>query len=208
MKGTLHKTEQGWVVNSFYEIPTSIPLHPKNVRQIEEDAKVFDNIEARIAAYSEVEFDIVTEWPTGEVGVNGLTFAKLIDPDQKRKIDLQKLEAKLDKLLSEETPESFHKWLEGKRGPIRTYHSPKVDEMLKEIEEDNIKDWAHLTSVSKGLDGSVYQSTYEQGFIEGYKKAKSTLYTEDQVRKAIEDARDIISHVNTDEVIKSLKQPK
>ena len=37
---------------------------------------------------------------------------------------------------------------------------------------------------------------------------KVNLYTEEQVREAIEDARDILSHVNTDEVIKSLKQPK
>jgi hypothetical protein len=36
----------------------------------------------------------------------------------------------------------------------------------------------------------------------------NNLYTEEQVREAIEDARDCTSYVNTDEVIKSLKQPK
>jgi hypothetical protein len=43
---------------------------------------------------------------------------------------------------------------------------------------------------------------------EKYNAEQETLYTEEQVREAIEDARDILSHVNTDEVIKSLKQPK
>ena len=42
--------------------------------------------------------------------------------------------------------------------------------------------------------------------IELKKETKQTLFTEEQVRKAIEDARDILSYVNTDEVIKSLKQ--
>jgi hypothetical protein len=37
----------------------SLPLHPDDVKQIEEDSKVFDNIEARITAYPDVEFDIV-----------------------------------------------------------------------------------------------------------------------------------------------------
>jgi len=58
----------------------SLPLHPDDVKEIEEDSKIFDNIEARIAAYPEVEFEIVTEWENGEVGVNGLTYAKLKQP--------------------------------------------------------------------------------------------------------------------------------
>ena len=41
-----------------------------------------------------------------------------------------------------------------------------------------------------------------------YFKLESTLYTEEQVREAIEDARDYTGYVNTDEVIKSLKQLK
>jgi hypothetical protein len=30
MTGILIKTEEGWMVNSFYETPSSIPLHPDN----------------------------------------------------------------------------------------------------------------------------------------------------------------------------------
>ena len=86
MKGILHKTEQGWIViydQIFGEgivkrNQHALPLHPDDVKQINKDAQIFDNIEARIAAYPEVEFEIVTEWENGEVGVNGLTYAKLI----------------------------------------------------------------------------------------------------------------------------------
>jgi hypothetical protein len=35
MKGTLHKTEQGWVVNSFYESPSSLPLHPEFIEMMD-----------------------------------------------------------------------------------------------------------------------------------------------------------------------------
>jgi hypothetical protein len=70
MKGTLHKTEIGWVVEYMVDERTPIghkswwemiPLHPDNVKEIEEDSKIFDNIEARIAAYPEVEFEIIEE---------------------------------------------------------------------------------------------------------------------------------------------------
>lgn len=67
MIGKLRKSDSGWVVDYLInsENPNaiftfkSIPLHPDNVKQIEEDSKVFDNIEARIAAYPEVEFEII-----------------------------------------------------------------------------------------------------------------------------------------------------
>lgn len=66
MKGTLRKTELGWqveyqVINSF----RFLPLNPYDVNQIEEDSKRFDNIEARIAAYPDVEFRIEEFWETG-----------------------------------------------------------------------------------------------------------------------------------------------
>jgi hypothetical protein len=67
MRGKLIKTEQGWMVE--YKVDENTPighkswwekilLHPDDVRQINEDAKVFDNIEARISAYPDVDFYI------------------------------------------------------------------------------------------------------------------------------------------------------
>jgi hypothetical protein len=58
MKGNLYKTDQGWVVE--YAKHAELPLHPDDVKQINKDAQVFDNIEARIAAYPDVEFEIVS----------------------------------------------------------------------------------------------------------------------------------------------------
>lgn len=82
MKGILKKTQSGWIVNYDYTVNKNdwctLPLHPADVEQINKDSQVFDNIEARIAAYPEIEFEIVTEWDNGEVGVNGLTYAKLL----------------------------------------------------------------------------------------------------------------------------------
>jgi hypothetical protein len=37
----------------------SLPLHPDDVKQIEKDSLVFNNIEARIKCYSDVEFEII-----------------------------------------------------------------------------------------------------------------------------------------------------
>ena len=63
MKGTLNKTEQGWVVIYGYSISindwVTIPLHPEDVNQINKDSQVFDNIEARIMAYPDIDFEIV-----------------------------------------------------------------------------------------------------------------------------------------------------
>jgi hypothetical protein len=82
MKGILKKTQSGWIINYDYTVNKNdwctLPLHPADVEQINKDSQVFDNIEARIASNPEVEFEIVTEYWSGEVGVNGLTYAKLL----------------------------------------------------------------------------------------------------------------------------------
>ena len=60
MRGKLHKTDQGWSVATLEEGDwnTYYPLHPDDVNQINADAQVFDNIEARVAAYPDVEFEL------------------------------------------------------------------------------------------------------------------------------------------------------
>lgn len=71
MKGKLVKQENQWYIQYKMDsdlIATDgglIPLNPYDVEQIEEDAKRFDNIEARIAAYPDVEFVIEEFWETG-----------------------------------------------------------------------------------------------------------------------------------------------
>jgi len=96
MKGTLQYVSKdktlvkSWVVwyndtpiGGNMSFVDSLPLHPDDINEINTLGQIFDNIEARIAANREVEFEIVDVWENGEVGVNGLTYAKLIK-DEKR----------------------------------------------------------------------------------------------------------------------------
>jgi hypothetical protein len=85
MKGILINKPAGWFVmysltrdeiTSGYE---SLPLHPDDVKQIQEDSQRFDNIEARIAAYPDVEFEIEEVYnKNDQVGYRYLNYAKLI----------------------------------------------------------------------------------------------------------------------------------
>jgi hypothetical protein len=86
MKGTLTKTEQGWRVQ--YSVINSIrsrPLHRDDISDIlsNPDSKI-ENLVGK-----QVEFEIVTEWENGEVGVNGLNYAKLINnvPDVRKMVE-------------------------------------------------------------------------------------------------------------------------
>lgn len=57
MKGRIHRTDDyGWVVLFDDEF---LQLHPDNVNEILELKGIFDNIDARILADPEVEFEIV-----------------------------------------------------------------------------------------------------------------------------------------------------
>lgn len=71
MKGKLTQIEHRWYVMCIEEgdWETYYPLNPHDEHQIEEDGKRFDNIEARIAAYPDVEFVIEEFWETGMEGV-------------------------------------------------------------------------------------------------------------------------------------------
>ena len=62
MKGKLHKSDNGWIV--LFD-DQSLPLNPYDNLKILEQEKVFDNIEARIAAYPDVQFEKELFWETG-----------------------------------------------------------------------------------------------------------------------------------------------
>ena len=83
MLGVLTKTNDNWVVNHSYSITKddweTLPLHPDDVKQINRDAQVFDNIEARIAAYPEVEFEIVQYDGKTPISEGWSGYAKLVN---------------------------------------------------------------------------------------------------------------------------------
>ena len=104
MKGKLVKTETGWIVRLFdtekaHDIMycgAEWPLHPYDCHQIDEDSKRFDNIEARIAAYPDVEFVIEDFWETGMEEV--IPVAKLIESETEYIGDVTD-EAKIEGIL-------------------------------------------------------------------------------------------------------------
>lgn len=72
MKGKIDLLDNNWIVKYIhYDFPPLeymeseyiLPLHPEDIKQIDEDSKVFDNIIARIKAYPNVEFIIMEECP-------------------------------------------------------------------------------------------------------------------------------------------------
>jgi hypothetical protein len=87
MKGLLVKRETGWMVKLFDTEKAhnvtyckgSWPLHPYDCHQIQEDSKRFDNIEARIAAYPDVDFRIETFWEHGME--DPIPVAKLVESE-------------------------------------------------------------------------------------------------------------------------------
>jgi hypothetical protein len=101
MKGTLHNTETGWVVKynkrlqhkmvGYHDYNTitvndELPLHPDDVQEIQEDSKIFDNIDARIKAYPEVEFEIVSD--KYEKAGKGVEYAKLIKNNKVSRVEV------------------------------------------------------------------------------------------------------------------------
>ena len=78
MKGILHKTKQGWIViydqilcdGIVKRNQNALPLHPDFIEMMD---TCFTSKFSQ-----EVEFEMVNIWENGEVGVNGLTYAKLI----------------------------------------------------------------------------------------------------------------------------------
>lgn len=87
MQGKLIKQENKWFVKYFEDwIGFNLyELHPDDVKQIEEDSYMFDNIEARIAAYPEVEFELIQEpnlnRSMGNITNPYMTYAKLISKE-------------------------------------------------------------------------------------------------------------------------------
>jgi len=166
MKGKINSTPKGWIVKYFDTTEAhdvmycgeSYPLHPDDVEQIRKDSLIFDNIEARIAAYPDVDFKILQ--------CNGIQYAKLINT----------------------------------------------------VVEDDVEKLAETLNKTRGIDGPRTDTSYYQEFkigVEmGYNKAKSTLYTEEQVENIL------IEYVKTNptkpysvitwfrKYIQSLKQPK
>lgn len=143
MKGKIRKSNCGWVVDQVVmhsfrhqieRLINTYPLHPYDIQKIEEQEKVFDNIEARIAAYPDVHFEIVNEFDNNgpehypkyaklkdwDVTLNGGLESELRDYNTMNKLDRQKLVKKwessglLDNIKGEASNTDMVKLLECK----------------------------------------------------------------------------------------------
>lgn len=137
MRGKLHKTSRGWIVkhsrlnDDGQEIGFGKPeqhlIHPKyeKIYFLDDEAEGGD-----------VEFEIVTEYIDNYTNQTQ-SYAKLIKPD------LNKLESKLDKALSEETSESLNEWITKKRNPSITLKE-RVMGVLKAHSIEKVEDWSYI----------------------------------------------------------------
>ena len=90
-----------------------------------------------------------------------------------------------------------------KGGELATFN--QVPDVRNMVEDD-------VEKLAEEMYGKGKVPDYEEGFIDGYNKAKETLYTEEQVREAIDMARSQKGYASYEytenEIIQSLKQPK
>ena len=219
MKGTLHKTEQGWTVryldykkaHDIMYCGESLPLHPDDeslwmFAELNEEWK--DKLDGK-----EVEFEIVSR----VLGASGIsqTFAKLITSKEQQKqliTEIMELDAK-DGLYEDVKPKiDIQPMTQEEMNEIRNpaYKYFNIDDTVN----DTVNELDKLAEKTfKGDDATTF--VQREIWKDGYKKAKETLYTEEQVRELVslirtELVKNQYNHysINYEEIIQSLKQPK
>jgi len=77
------------------------------------------------------------------------------------------------------------------------------------LADDAFNKESEINKLSEEVYGKDVNQDYEEGFVDGYNKAKETLYTEEEVRKAIRlthsSHRRYLDFLE-DDIIQSLKQ--
>jgi hypothetical protein len=239
MKGKLIYDQEGWWVQHTATSPdgteyfqTDTMLHPDDVKFLEDCNLVFDNLEARIAAYPEVEFEMVTETVMSvgnseEQDEYTHTYAKLISPKESSyqleynrymktfvnsNLNPPTIEQFVDKV---NTDSDFAKyWGPGGKEQQKQLITEIMDLDAKDgLYEDEVDKLAHQYNPVMKLDAEFIRA----GFKAGYNKAKETLYTEEQIMEAMLQiseyyadnlGKEIDGHKKALEIIQSLKQPK
>ena len=183
MKGVLLKRNKNWFIE--YIATNGSP----NLIQIYPDYVKYyflddDAIDGEV--YFEIEY------------INNREYAKLIHPN---KLDLKQLEDKLDEALAKETTESLTEWVQSKR-------KDDIERLVDEeygLQQKSFEDSTEMFPFN-------YSELLKTGFIDGYNKAKETLYTEEQMElcwiAAMSNRTGFSDSVSYTEFIKSLKQPK
>jgi hypothetical protein len=90
MKGTLHKLSKGWTIwynddhiGGNVSFVDSLPLHPDDVKEINELSKIFDNVDVRYNG-QEVEFEMTYHWD--ETIPQPISVGRLIKTKEEEKV--------------------------------------------------------------------------------------------------------------------------
>jgi hypothetical protein len=90
MKGRLHKLSKGWTIwynddhiGGNVSFVDSLPLHPDDVKEINELSKIFDNVDARYNG-QEVEFEMTYHWD--ETIPQPISVGRLMKPKEEEKV--------------------------------------------------------------------------------------------------------------------------
>ena len=218
MKGKLIKDDEGWWVqhkakglDGNLEYIAESMLHPDDVKQIEEDAKMFDNIEARIAAYPDVEFEMVTE-VVASIGDSEqqdeytVSYAKLILSKEQQKeliTEIMNEDAKdglyEDKIKvtikkDSEAAKAFESLREDKQAFKENVQSGKfmplhIKEKIDKLTDELKKVYELAEESWEGCDGCDEndKNFWMNGFRAGYNRAKPDELLDEQIGQAGEE---------------------
>lgn len=197
MKGYLHKTEEGWFViydQRTMQDPSAedgiLPLHPEYQTILPLDLDLHGK---------EVEFDIIRY--DGKTPISNFWngYAKLIDKSDRSCNHTN---------CREVCPECIPYPVLDDCEEVKNWDN-FVEKKNAELEVNQ------LAEISSELQEATYtpphKITYKHGFVDGYNKAKETLYTEEQVRGAMDFARGLYANlfpkdVTDTQFIQSLKK--
>jgi len=197
MKGILRKIENKWMVQYIGHpidvlggndsLVNYLQLHPDDVKQIEEDALVFDDIESRIRAYPHVDFKIIEGYKN---------YAKLINKDVTDGVSTG-----VDCCTPKGQIRRYHNCHGCDRKPNPT--SSEVDELAnKELINHLIDEFGEFKTTTIGADDK------KSWWKKGYEKAKETFYTEEQMKLAFDYGKSLDPFDSFEDFIKSLKETK
>jgi hypothetical protein len=178
MKGTLTKTEQGWMIiydqilgeGIVKRNQHALPLHPDDVKQINRDAQIFDNIEARIAAYPKVEFEIVKEYVDSRTN-DVQSYAKLtqhsVDPKENMEGNVANLSEHYATMM-EDVSDRIGKHL------VKSVYRDGYDKAKETLytEGQMRKCWNEAFMQGMSLDEEDYKPVFFEDFIELIKNSK------------------------------------
>lgn len=217
MKGTLIKTDQGWVVEYWIDERTPIgpkywweklPLHPDFIAMMDTcfTSKFTHEIEFEIVRYCKKHNSDPSKNSvcTLDCGYEEVSYAKLIH----HPVDTNKMMDHIGEVNE------------------MVNHVPDVgkmvDDNVEKLELDYYKELEGRREVAKNFQGQVAGRHPDmfgrsemhhmvRGYLEGYKKAKENLYTEEQVSEVIRNCfkSNAIGFLLTeDDMMRTIKQSK